>query len=88
MTPGQVDAWTNALIRLHDMTALYGPGLLLVAACVAAWWLARRIAALGLRLRDAARIRRRWNVRDLEHYANQPEHPRYADAPARKENRP
>ena len=28
---------------------------------------------------------RHWTIRDPQHYANEPKHPRYAAAPARKE---
>jgi hypothetical protein len=84
VTPEQIDTVTNGLIKVHAMADLYGPGLALAAAIAAAVWACRRIAGT-LHDRSAAR-RRRWSIRDLEHYANTPDHPRYTNTPARKED--
>jgi hypothetical protein len=71
-TPHPVANWAL------NQIVVYGPGVLLVAVLVVT---RRATAAITRRIHRL----RPWTIRDLQHYANQPNHPRYSRTPARKE---
>lgn len=58
MTPAQIDAVTNGALWAYDQVTVYGPGLALAAAGVAAWRACSRINVWRKRRRDlrAARL--------------------------------
>jgi hypothetical protein len=58
VTPDQIDAVTDAAIRLQELGDLYGPGLILASGLVVAWRASRWICRRALQACDWARQRR------------------------------
>ncbi|MFI9598869.1 hypothetical protein ACIHCX_03140 [Streptomyces sp. NPDC052043] len=74
--------WLDQAVAFVEWTA---PGVGLIAALYAAL---AGIAAIRRGIRRLRDRRHGWSLRDLERFANNPDDPRYANTPARKENRP